>query len=132
MLWDAYTRFYEREPVEEVTRHTWERILDRASPVHGIVAERDGKVIGIANYLTHENTSTLAPVCYLQDLFVDPAARAGGVGRALIDWLVEECRRENLARLYWNTRHDNHAARALYDKYGPESGFVRYVVRLGG
>lgn len=132
VLWDAYTRFYEREPVEEITRQTWSRFFDPASPVKAIVAERGGEVVGIANYLTHESTSTLAPVCYLQDLFVDPEARGGGVGRALIDWLVEECKRRCWARLYWNTRHDNHVARSLYDKYGPESGFVRYVLRFDG
>ena len=98
--------------------------------MHAIVAERGGRVIGIANYLLHENTSTLDPVCYLQDLFVDPDERGGGVGGALIDWLAEECRRKGWARLYWSTRHDNRAARALYDKYGPESGFVRYVLRF--
>jgi GNAT superfamily N-acetyltransferase len=130
VLWDAYTRFYEREPVEEITRQTWKRLFEAASPVHAIVAERGGEVIGIANYLTHESTSTLAPVCYLQDLFVDPAARGAGAGGALIDWLVEECKRRGWARLYWNTRHDNHAARALYDKYTPESGFVRYLLRF--
>lgn len=96
-----------------------------------IVAEHAGQVIGIANYLTHESTSTLGSVCYLQDLFVDPAVRGGGVGRALIDWLVAESKRQGWARLYWNTRRDNHAARALYDKYGPESGFVRYVLPFG-
>ena len=63
--------------------------MDAASPVHAIVAERgvDG-VIGMANYIIHENTWTLTPVCYLEDLFVDPAKRAVGVGRQLIDWLV--------------------------------------------
>jgi len=54
------------------------------------------------------------------------------VGGALIDWLVEECKRRGWARLYWQTRHDNHAARALYDKYVLESGFVRYVIRFDG
>lgn len=129
-LWDAYTRFYEREPVEAITRQTWSRLFDPASPVKAIAAERGGQVIGIANYLTHDSTSALAPVCYLQDLFVDPQARGGGVGGALIDWLVEESRRRGWARLYWNTRHDNHAARSLYDKYVAESGFVRYVLRF--
>jgi acetyltransferase (GNAT) family protein len=81
-LWDGYTRFYEREPVEAITRHTWARIMDPASPVYAIVAERaaDG-VVGMANYLIHENTSSLAPVCYLEDLFVDPAKRGDGVQR---------------------------------------------------
>jgi GNAT superfamily N-acetyltransferase len=128
-LWDAYTRFYEREPDEAVTRHTWRRLMDPASPVHAIVAEREGDgVIGIANYLIHENTSSLTPVCYLQDLFVDPAARASGVGRQLIDWLVAEMGAQGWSRLYWATRENNYRARGLYDQYTPHSGFVRYVI----
>ena len=128
-LWDGYTRFYEREPAEVLTRHTWARILDPSSPIHALVAEVNGRgIVGIANYVIHENTSAMSPVCYLQDLFVDPENRGGGVGRALIDWLVGEMGRQGWARLYWNTRHDNVAARALYDQYTPESGFVRYVM----
>ena len=128
-LWDAYTRFYEREPVEAITRHTWSRIMDPASPVHAIVAERDGNgVIGMANYLLHENTSTLAQVCYLQDLFVDPQLRAAGAGRQLIDWLVAEMKAQGWSRLYWNTRENNYRARGLYDKFTPHSGFLRYVI----
>lgn len=129
VLWDAYTRFYEREPVEAITRHAWTRILDANSPVHAIVAEddKDG-VIGIANYIVHENTSTLTPVCYLQDLFVDPATRAHGVGKQLIDALLDEVKTRGWSRLYWNTQENNYRARGLYDKYVPHSGFVRYVV----
>jgi GNAT superfamily N-acetyltransferase len=128
-LWDGYTRFYERGPDEAVTRHTLARIFDAAAPVFAIVAEQEGGgVIGIANYLVHENTSTLTPVCYLQDLFVDPQARASGVGQQMIDWLIDEMRRQNWSRLYWNTRENNYRARGLYDKYTPHSGFVRYVI----
>jgi len=128
-LWDGYTRFYEREPVEAITRHTWARIMDPASPVFAIVAERPGDgVIGIANYLIHENTSTLTPTCYLQDLYVDPTLRAGGVGKQLLDWLVEEMKRQKWSRLYWATRETNYRARGLYDKFTPHSGFLRYVV----
>ena len=76
-LWDTYTRFYDREPDATVTRHTWSRILDPACPVHAIVAQDiNGEVVGIANYVIHENTSTPTPICYLEDLFVDPARRA--------------------------------------------------------
>ena len=132
-LWDGYTRFYEREPNEAITRHTWARILDSKSPVMSIVAEDDaGRVIGIANYLLHENTSTVAPVCYLQDLFVDPQVRASGTGKAMIDWLVAEMKRQGWARLYWATKETNYRARGLYDKYTPHSGFLRYQLINAG
>jgi len=128
-LWDGYTRFYEREPNEAITRHTWARILDAGSPVMAIVAEDEtGRVVGIANYLLHENTSALAQNCYLQDLFVDPQVRASGTGKAMIDWLIEEMKRQGWARLYWATKETNYRARGLYDKYTPHSGFLRYQI----
>ncbi|ANN79060.1 GNAT family N-acetyltransferase [Bordetella flabilis] len=130
VLWDGYTRFYEREPDEAVTRHTWSRIVDPQSPVYAIVAEDDGgQVIGIANYILHENTSTLTPVCYLQDLYVDPTVRARGAGKQMIDWLMAEMKTRDWSRVYWNTKENNYRARGLYDKYTPHSGFLRYVVQ---
>jgi GNAT superfamily N-acetyltransferase len=130
-LWDAYTRFYETEPVDAVTRHTWARIMDPASPVWAIVAERDGDgVIGIANCVMEERTSALTPACYLSDLFVDPDQRAGGVGRMLISWLVAESKARGWSRLYWHTKETNYRARALYDQFTTHSGFLRYVINL--
>ncbi len=129
VLWEGYCRFYERDLSDTLTAYTWERILDPASPVAAIVAERESEgVIGIANYVIHENTWTPTPVCYLEDLFVDPERRAAGVGRALIDWLLSEVLRQGWSKLYWNTRENNYRARGLYDKYTPHSGFVRYVI----
>ena len=129
VLWDGYCRFYERDISEPITRHTWDRITDFASPVHAIVAEDSSAgVIGISNYIIHENTWTLTPVCYLEDLFVDPACRAVGVGKQLIDWLVSEMKQQGWSRLYWNTKENNYRARGLYDKYTPHSGFLRYVI----
>lgn len=131
-LWDAYTRFYDRQPVEAVTRFTWARLMDPASPLWAIVAEREGAVIGIANCAMQENTSTLAPACYLSDLYVDPDRRAGGVGRMLISWLVAEGRAKGWSRLYWHTKENNYRARGLYDQFTPHSGFLRYVIMISG
>jgi GNAT superfamily N-acetyltransferase len=130
VLWDGYTRFYEREPSDAVTRRTWAHLMDATSPVYGVVAVREPDyVIGIANYLIHESTSALAPVCYLQDLFVDPDTRATGAGKFLIDWLVAEMNTQGWSALYWHTKENNYRARGLYDKFTPHSGFVRYVIK---
>ena len=80
-LFDGYCVFYKRTPSEALTRHTWRRIMDEASPVQAIVAETPSEgVIGIANYVVHEHTLGLTAVCYLGDLFVEPTHRAAGVG----------------------------------------------------
>jgi ribosomal protein S18 acetylase RimI-like enzyme len=80
--------------------------------------------------LLHESTGTFTPVCYLADLFVDPAARAGGIGKSLIDWILAEAKARGWSRVYWTTRETNYRARGLYDKYTPHSGFLRYVVNI--
>jgi GNAT superfamily N-acetyltransferase len=140
-LWDAYTRFYEREPNPAITTHLWQRIhaaQQGSAAAHGSVhaiaavqttATGQDHIVGIAHYLPHENTSQLTPVCYLQDLYVDPAARASGVGKQIIDWLIAECKQQNWSALYWNTRETNYRARALYDKYTPQSGFLVYRMK---
>ena len=130
VLWEGYCRFYKVDLSGPVTEHTWNRVIDTASPVHAIVAEQPGDgVIGIANYVIHEHTWSLTPTCYLQDLYVDPKTRAAGVGKQLIDWLVTEMKARKWSRLYWATAETNYRARGLYDKYTPHSGFLRYVVK---
>lgn len=128
-LWQAYCAFYGTALPDEVTRRTWRRILDPDSSVMCIVAEADGRVVGFANCVVHENTWETQAVCYLEDLFVAPAARGQGTGAALIEWLRNAMRAEGWARLYWMTREDNVQARRLYDRFGQADGFVRYVIR---
>ncbi len=109
--------------------------MDRSAPIHAIVAENNAaenaeqrEIVGMANYVIHDSTSSLAPVCLLQDLFVDPAMRGAGAGKLLIDWLVAEMSVQGWSRLYWHTKENNYRARGLYDKYTPHSGFLRYVI----
>jgi len=129
-LWDGYCTFYEASVRAEVTALTWQRILDPGSSIHAIVAtDAQDQPIAFANYVVHENTWEPLPVCYLEDLFVDPAVRGQGAGRQLIGWLVAAMPSEGWSRLYWMTGEDNQRARALYDKFTPRDTFVRYVIR---
>ena len=128
-LWRAYCDFYSAAVGDEVTARTWKRILDPDSAVMCLVAEVDGQVCGFANCVVHEATWEIQPICYLEDLFVAPAARGRGTGQALIEWLRNAMRAEGWARLYWMTREDNAQARKLYDRFAQADGFVRYVIR---
>lgn len=131
-LWRGYCAFYAADLPQEVTNRTWKRILDPDSALMCIVAETEGRVSGFAHCVVHEATWEIQPVCYLEDLYVDPAARHQGIGRALIEWLRNSMRAEGWARLYWMTREDNAEARRLYDRFALADGFVRYVVRPPG
>lgn len=128
-LWDGYTHFYECELDESVTAFTWERALNPHSSLFCRVAENDGKVIGFAMCLLHEGTWSTAPICYLEDLFVDENFRGAGAGHALIDALLAEGKREGWSKLYWITR-ENNPARKLYDKFGEADDYVRYRISL--
>lgn len=128
-LWHGYCDFYRAQVADEVTSRTWKRILDPDSGVMCVVAELDGNVYGFANCVVHENTWETQPICYLEDLYVDPSARRHGIGRALIEWLRNSMRAEGWARLYWHTREDNATARRLYDRFAEADDFVRYVIR---
>lgn len=91
--------------------------------------EKDGNVIGFAMCVLHEGTWSTAPVCYLEDLYVDAAERGAGAGKALIDALIDEGKREGWSKLYWVTRMHN-PARKLYDHYGEADDYVRYRISL--
>ena len=129
-LWAGYCAFYETDVSEAVTAGTWARTLTPQSPVFGRIAEWNGKVAGFTTSVLHEGTWTLAPVCYLEDLFVDPEARGHGVGRALIEDLVNLARERGWSRLYWHTREGNATARRLYGKFAVADDFVRYRIFL--
>ena len=129
-LWDGYNAFYERSgPTAldpEITRTTWQRFFDAYEPVHALVAESDGRLLGLVHYLFHRSTIAIQPNCYLQDLFTSADARGKGVGRALIDGVYERARLAGSPRVYWLTHQTNHTARQLYDKVAENSGFIVY------
>src|SRR5713226_9734712 len=129
-LWDGYNAFYGRSgPTAlspEITRMTWSRFFDAYEPVHALVAESDGQLLGLTHYLFHRSTIAIGPVCYLQDLFTSEAARGKGVGRALINGVYEQAKLAGSSRVYWQTHETNHTAMQLYDKVAERSGFVVY------
>jgi GNAT superfamily N-acetyltransferase len=125
-LWAGYVAFYEADVPEPVTAGTWARLLDANSGMIGRLAVLDGAVAGFTVSVVHPGSWTLQPVCYLEDLFVDPDARGHGLGRALIDDLVALGRDRGWTWLYWHTKAGNETARRLYDRYVEADDFVRY------
>jgi GNAT superfamily N-acetyltransferase len=125
-LWDGYNTFYKRTLPDDITRMTWSRFFDAYEPVHALVAEKDGQLLGLAHYLFHRNTTMIAPICYLQDLFTQAASRGKGVGRALIEAVYDRARAAGSPRVYWHTHETNLTAMRLYDTVAERSGFVQY------
>jgi GNAT superfamily N-acetyltransferase len=129
-LFDGYNAFYGREGptalAEEITAVTWDRFFDPAEPVHALVAERDGAIVGLVHYLFHRSTTAIELTCYLQDLFTSAQARGAGVGKALIEAVYAHAHAAGSTRVYWLTHETNATARKLYDHVADNSGFIVY------
>jgi GNAT superfamily N-acetyltransferase len=129
-LWQGYNAFYGRSGETAlppaVTAATWGRFFDAYEPVWALVAEEDGRLLGLVHYLFHRVTNRVEPVCYLEDLFTAEAARGRGVGRALIEAVYERAKAAGVTRVYWQTQETNATARRLYDRVAERSGFIVY------
>ncbi len=127
-LFTAYGVFYETEFTDEVLDRVWTLLVTEGSRIDGLVAERDGQVVGIAHYRSHPDTFSGGLDWYLDDLFVDPAVRGTGAGRALIEAIAEMSAGTG-GSLRWITADTNETAQALYDKVATRTRWVTYEVR---
>jgi GNAT superfamily N-acetyltransferase len=129
-LWDGYNAFYGRSGptalAPEVTAMTWSRFFDAYEPMHALVAERAGQLLGLAHFLYHRSTIQIPPTCYLQDLYTAVHARGQGVGYALIQAVCERAGAAGTKRVYWQTHETNTTAMQLYDRVAERSGFLVY------
>ena len=75
----------------------------------------DGTPVGFALFFHNFSTFLGKPGIYLEDLFVRPAARGQGVGKALLAWLARTALERGCGRLDW----------AVLDWNEPSIGFYR-------
>ena len=124
-LWSGYLDYYKTVLPDADNEALFHRLLAGA-PHFAFVAEDEGKVVGFVHALPHASTWSLKGYCYLEDLFVDEAARGTGAGSALIEAVYREADRRGLSRVYWHTENGNRTARRLYDRLASLSDFVQY------
>lgn len=129
-LWRGYLEFYETVIADPVTERTFARMVS-GDGIHGALArDADGRAIGLVHWLFHPATWSIGPYCYLEDLFVAPDARRGGVGESLIAHVTARAVEAGASKVYWLTQHDNTTARALYDRVAKNSGSRHYEIGL--
>ena len=129
-LWDRYVEFYGASIEPSVTAATWHSIVLCNKGLIGLAAERGGELVGFALAVIHPATWSISNVLYLEDMFVKQEARGLGIGRALIEAMLERARMNGWQTLYWHTRAGNEQARRLYDRFAQADDFVRYRIRL--
>jgi ribosomal protein S18 acetylase RimI-like enzyme len=84
----------------------------------GIIAERDSVAVGYLLYHFGYDSDQAMRVLYIVDLWVDPAARRGGVGRALMREAAARCRAKGGRALSWAVFTPNRLAVAFYEGLG--------------
>lgn len=125
-LWGAYLVFYESELPDAVTDDVFSRLVT-GKDLHGVIAwSEGGEALGFTHWLFHPSTWSLFNYCYLEDLYVSPAARGRGVGRQLIAHVNDAARVAGASQVYWHTHETNAVARVLYDKVAKRTGFIHY------
>jgi len=129
-LWKGYLDFYETTLPKAQYDLTFHRYLDPAEPMFAYLAEHDGKAKGLVHIILHRHGWMERPTCYLQDLFVEPAARGTRMGRALIEHVYDVVKEAGGARVYWLTHESNATGRRLYDRVATSTGFIQYAKSL--
>lgn len=127
VLWTGYLEFYETAVTDDVYQSTFARLLSNdPHEFNGLVAEREGRLIGLTHFLFHRHAWKIENVVYLQDLFVSSEARGTGAGRALIEAVYAAADAANAPAVYWLTQDFNETARLLYDRVANVTPFIRY------
>jgi GNAT superfamily N-acetyltransferase len=125
-LWQGYLEFYRAALTPEVTDGTWAALCDPSSPVHGLVAEEDDHLVGLAHLIVHPTTWARRPTCYLEDLYVAKPWRGQDIARRLIEAVYAFADESGVGSVYWLTQEYNAPARSLYDTLAHRTSFVVY------
>ncbi len=126
-LWHGYLHFYRGEVTAEVTELTFGRLCAASDGLVGLIGlDEDGNPIGFAHLVFHPSTWSSARYCYLEDLYVDKAARGSGLAKELIEAVYGEADARGASRTYWETQEFNSPARSLYDVVAHRTSFIIY------
>lgn len=125
---------YEREPdaVEVTAAELAAQMAEPRPPFECVLASLDGEPAGFALFFHNYSTWRGRRGLYLEDLYVTPAQRGRGVGKALLDHLAQLAVARGCARFEWSVLDWNTPAIDFYRSLGavPMDGWT--VWRLDG
>ena len=132
-LFDAYRQFYQQPSDPALARAFIAERLTRSESVI-FLAERDGRAVGFVQLYPLFSSTAAQPrrMWLLNDLFVSPSARGGGVARALMDRARRLGEETGAAGLELATARTNTPAQRLYESLGwrLDEQFLRYELGL--
>ena len=134
-LFDAYRQFYKQQAdLPAARRYIEQRLKGNDAVIFLAVSQELKRSEGLGFVQLYPSLASIPmkPIWILYDLFVAPAARKSGVGRALMDRATQHARETGADSLILETASDNHAAQRLYEKLGykRDDVFYRYALLL--
>jgi len=126
-LYQGYADFYRVKQPDEAASTVWTWLQDPQHEVRGLLVTDDsGEVVGLAHYRPFSRPLTAGTGCFLDDLFVDPAARGGGAADALLAELRRIAGGNGWSVVRWITADDNYRGRAKYDQHATRTTWITY------
>ena len=127
-LFEGYADFYGTVLTDAAAEQVWAWLHDPGHLLEGLLArDGDGRAVGLAHVRACPRPLAGTTIGFLDDLYVDPAARGIGAADALFDALAERARERGWPAIRWLTQEFNYRGRAFYDRYtGTKSDFLMY------
>ncbi len=131
-LMRGYCDFYEVSPSDGALRALALTLIERpdTSGVQ-LIAREHGEAVGFATIFWSYSTLAARAIGVMNDLYVAPAARGGGLGAELISACEAECAARGVEILEWETAPSNARAQAVYDRLNAvRSEWVTYTLAV--
>ena len=125
-LYQGYADFYQVALTPDGVQTTWSWLIDAGHVCTGLVAEQSGQLVGLAHFRGMPSPLRGQMIGFLDDLFVVPENRSGGVAAALIKAVQAAAKAEGWGVVRWITRENNYRARGLYDKLAEKTDWALY------
>ena len=124
----GYLDFYEVTDPERVSPAIWAWLTDPDHELECVVVRPapGAPPVGMAHFRPFVRPLAAATACFLDDLFVAPAARGSGAVDALLAALQQVSRDRGWTQVRWITRESNARARSTYDRLARQTDLVTY------
>jgi len=125
-LYRGYAEFYRMPMDERILQTVWDWIFDVDRAFYCILARDADGGVGLMHYRAMPSPLRGVETGFLDDLYVDPPARGGGVVNRLFGELAVRARDHGWPAVRWITRDNNYRARAVYDRVAQRTDWITY------
>ncbi|MDB5371272.1 MAG: family N-acetyltransferase [Roseomonas sp.] len=129
-LYASYADFYAVAQTPGMRAKVWGWIQDPAHEVEGFIAFLGETPVGITHYRPFARPLSASTGGFLDDLYVDPAARGQRAADALIAAVAEQGRTRGWSVIRWITNETNYRGRAVYDRVAQMTPWRTYDIKL--